>query len=166
MNAKRFCSTVVVAIMALISLFGCSTPQKAYLIGTMYEDDIVNATIISADFTDKIIVNGNDIAAPVNGSYLIVDMEMSVKSGNWHDLSDFEVGYGVEYDVSFERNVTTQINGCDLLEINSTENQSIRLAFLIMNADVASIRFHTFTIRYAYGGSSELFALSKTPEKE
>jgi len=165
MKARNLYLTFICSIFALVSLFGCSTRDKAYLMGYAYEDNVINATIVSAEFTDKLTISGNDVEASADSSYLIVDIDMSVKSGKWSDISDFEVSNGAIYDVRFDRDTTAQLNGFDLFEINSTEKQSIRVVFLIKNADVENLNSHTFYFCYSNGLNSHKFALGKMPEE-
>ncbi len=160
MNAKQFCFTVATVLMIITSLLGCSTPQKAYLIGTPCDDYQVNATVIDANFTDKIIIGDDEIIAPMDGMYLVVDMEILVKGGKWSALSDIGVHEGVEDEVFFDRKITNQSNGCDILRIDSDEKQTIRLVFVLKNVTQPS-DFHILTIYYSDGGCSEPFALTE-----
>ena len=118
-------------IMVLLSLFGCSTQQKVYFIGSNYEDSYINATVLSAQIKDKITIGDNEIIAPIDNTYLIVDMEAAVKDGIWEHISDFVAHKNVESKFSFDQNLTNQLTGFDVLRTNNTENQINYLVFII-----------------------------------
>lgn len=133
--------------------------SRAFPFGIEYQDDYVNATAISADFTDKVSINGNEISAPQDNLYMIVEMEIAAIGGNWNVMSDFTVsGNGLDKDVSFDREITSRLNGCDLLKLNSSEKQSVSLVFPVPESELRTD--YLLTVQYADGCCSEPFILS------
>ena len=131
---------------------------RAFPFGIELNDDYVNATVFSADFTEKININGTAISAPQDNQYMILDMELTAVDGKWDIISDFTVHRNdLDKDVSFDREATSQLNGCDLLKLNSSEKQSVKLAFLLPKSEL--LTGYTMTIQYANGACSERFTL-------
>lgn len=148
---------LIIVIVLYISPWGVKRPG-AHLFGHEFIDEYINATAFSADFTDKININGNELSAPQDNLYMVLDMELTAINGKWDVMSDFTVsGNGLTDDVSFDREATSQLNGCDLLKLNSSEKQSVSLVFLLPKSEL--LPHYTMTIQYANGACSELFAL-------
>lgn len=148
---------LIIVIVLYISPWGVKRPG-AHLFGHEFIDEYIKAAAISADFTDKVSINGNEISVPKNNLYMIVDMEITAIDGNWNVMSDFTVYRNdLVESVSFDREITNQLNGYDLLKLNSSEKQSVSLVFLLPESELRT--GYTMTIQYANGACSELFSL-------
>lgn len=148
---------LIIIIVLYISPWGEVRP-RAFPFGTEYKDDYINATTFSADFTDKININSSEIKAPQDNLYMIIDLEITAIDGNWSVMSDFTVFRNdLHESISFDRVTTNQLNGCDLLKLNSSEKQSVSLVFLLPKSEL--LTGYTMTIRYVNGACSEDFAL-------
>ena len=138
--------------------------QRVYFFGDELKDQRVSAFVVSFEFTDKININETEINAPQDSLYMILDMELAAVDGKWDIVSDFTVsGNGLVKDVGFDRETTRQLNGYDLLKLNSFEKQLVRLVFLLPEAELRT--GYSMTIDYADGGSAGPFILSSWREE-
>ncbi len=133
--------------------------QRVYFFGDELKDQRVSAFVVSSEFTDKININDIEINAPQDSLYMILDMELAAVDGKWDIVSDFTVsGNGLVKDVGFDRETTRELNGYDLLKLNSFEKQLVRLVFLLPEAELRT--GYSMTIDYADGGCAGPFILS------
>ena len=101
---------LIIVIVLYITPWDVTGP-RTFLFGTEYKDDYVNATAISTDFTDKVSINGNEISAPQDNLYMIVEMEIAAIGGNWNVISDFTVSGNGLVNANFDREITSRLNG-------------------------------------------------------
>ncbi len=148
---------LIIVIVLYITPWDVTGP-RTFLFGTEYKDDYVNATAISADFTDKVSINGNEISAPQDNLYMIVEMEIAAIDGNWNVISDFTVSGNGLVNANFDREITSRLNGCDLLKLNSSEKQSVSLVFPVPESEQSTGCL--LTVQYTDGCCSEPFILS------
>lgn len=157
MKKKIRISAFFVVLLTVFGLYGCSTPQRAFPINYNYEDDCIQATILSAKKTDRITVNGKEEYAPSGNAYVTVDLKMKVKSGNWNEIQNFVVSKLEKF--SFDQFLTNQLTGFDVLTFSGIEEQKIHLAFLVTD-DSEPIDYYTFRVEYSDKGCSQLFTLT------
>ena len=163
MKIKNQCLTILLTIV-LACLCGCSTPQEAYCIKSVYEDDHISGKMLSAEMTDKIIIDGNEITAPADCRYVIVDIEMIVKNGKWNSISDFVIHSHWQRSISFNQELTRQLTGFDVFKLESAEKQTIHLVFIIKKDNIP-LRDYTFRISYTDKTSSGPFELWELTEE-
>ena len=155
--------TVFLLLYLIIFILALVVPQdtvrpRAFPFGIELNDDYVNATVFSADFTEKINVKGTEISAPQDNQYMILDMELTAVDSKWDIISDFTVHRNdLDKDVSFDREATSRLNSCDLLKLNSSEKQSVKLAFLLPKSEL--LTGYRMNFKYANGACSEDFYL-------
>ncbi|MDE6724896.1 MAG: hypothetical protein K2J79_04750 [Ruminiclostridium sp.] len=148
---------LIIVIVLIFAPWGEVRP-RAFPFGIELTDDYVRATVYSSDFTEKINVSGTEISAPQDNMYMILDMELTAVDGKWDIISDFTIHRNdLDKDVSFDREATSRLNDCDLLKLNSSEKQSVKLAFILPKSE--QLTGYTMTIQYANGACSEDFAL-------
>ncbi len=158
----RSLKITIFALAALIALCGCGPKgQVVYPIGAEYNDRKVSATVLSAAYTDQVDIDGeNPIIAPDDEVYMTVEMEITVKNNSGAGLLDFVVDSLGENIVCFDKDLTDQANGYDILDMQRDVKHTVLLVFVLdSNLVTESVSDYNLTIRYTDGGCSDLFPL-------
>ncbi len=157
---KKFILTIFsVCLMAFPFLYGCASQQRVHGFGDEpYTGPYGSVTLVSANFADKISVQDMDVDAPPNKRYLVVKMNVTMTSGNWSVISEFELHRNGQSSQAFDRDLTKRRNGKEILKTNSPEAQIIELVY-ILDEKEDPIDNYSIIIQYVDGSCSEPFVM-------